>query len=154
MGPTTPGWRQVLEKSYQLTRVGWVTTTDMRLVTNLGNRPPIQRRSNAVADTDLQLKINWQKDGRRIDFETEPRFIQTNDNSMVYRNPNPKAKVLEVKMDDGTIQKFSTADDVRKWTICRRVCVVQKLPTQTSTRPRCSQFSKHKNNGAAVFLTL
>ena len=39
-------------------------------------------RCNAVADTDLRLEINWLKDGRRIDFDSEPRFIQTNDNSL------------------------------------------------------------------------
>ena len=39
-------------------------------------------RCNAVADTDLDLAINWLKDGRRIDFDSEPRFIQTNDNSL------------------------------------------------------------------------
>ena len=39
-------------------------------------------RCNAVTDPDLALTINWLKDGRRIDFETEPRFIKTNDNSL------------------------------------------------------------------------
>ena len=39
-------------------------------------------RCNAVADTDLRLEINWLKDGRRIDFDSQPRFIQTNDNSL------------------------------------------------------------------------
>ena len=34
-------------------------------------------RCNAVADTDLTLQINWLKDGRRIDFDSEQRFIQT-----------------------------------------------------------------------------
>ena len=33
-------------------------------------------RCNAVADTDLNLDINWLKDGRKIEFDTEPRFIQ------------------------------------------------------------------------------
>ena len=39
-------------------------------------------RCNAVADIGLELEINWLKDGRRIDFEVQPRFIRTNDNSL------------------------------------------------------------------------
>jgi len=39
-------------------------------------------RCNAVSDTDLTLHINWLKDGRIIDFDTEPRFIQSNDKSL------------------------------------------------------------------------
>ena len=39
-------------------------------------------RCNAVYDSDLILKIKWLKDGAPIDFEIEPRFIQSSDQSL------------------------------------------------------------------------
>ncbi|KAF2352093.1 Fibronectin type III [Trinorchestia longiramus] len=39
-------------------------------------------RCNAVADPDLNLSIDWLTDGKKIDFETEPRFIQQSDFSL------------------------------------------------------------------------
>ena len=39
-------------------------------------------RCNAVYDSDLRLKIKWLKDGELIDFDTEPRFVQSSDQSL------------------------------------------------------------------------
>jgi len=39
-------------------------------------------RCNAVYDSDLRLKIKWLKDRELIDFETEPRFVQSSDQSL------------------------------------------------------------------------
>ena len=39
-------------------------------------------RCNAVYDPDLQLQIKWLKDGEPIDFDVEPRFIQSSDQSL------------------------------------------------------------------------
>lgn len=39
-------------------------------------------RCNAVADSSLELEIKWLNDDEEIDFEGEPRFVRTNDNSL------------------------------------------------------------------------
>ncbi len=39
-------------------------------------------RCNAVYDSDLRLVIKWLKDGELIDFDVEPRFIQSSDQSL------------------------------------------------------------------------
>ncbi|XP_058814203.1 neuroglian isoform X1 [Topomyia yanbarensis] len=39
-------------------------------------------RCNAVADSSLGLTIEWLTDGVPIDFETQPRFVMTNDYSL------------------------------------------------------------------------
>ena len=75
-------------------------------------------RCNAVADTDLQLKINWQKDGRRIDFETEPRFIQTNDNSLTI------TKTTELDSGSYTCQAITELDEDKK----TATLIVQDVP--------------------------
>lgn len=43
---------------------------------------PATFRCNAVADSSLDLVIKWLSDGEEIDFENEPRFVRTNDNSL------------------------------------------------------------------------
>lgn len=43
---------------------------------------PATFRCNAVADSALDLQIKWLNDGEEIDFENEPRFLRTNDNSL------------------------------------------------------------------------
>jgi len=65
-------------------------------------------RCNAVADTDLDLQINWLKDGRRIDFDTEPRFIQTNDNSLTI------TKTTELDSGSYTCQALTELDEDRE----------------------------------------
>lgn len=61
-------------------------------------------RCNAVTDSDLELTINWLKDGRRIDFDTEPRFIQTNDNSLTI------TKTTELDSGSYTCQALTELD--------------------------------------------
>lgn len=39
-------------------------------------------RCNAVSDSSLELTIDWLNDGEPIDFESEPRFVKTNDFSL------------------------------------------------------------------------
>jgi neuronal cell adhesion molecule len=39
-------------------------------------------RCNAVSDPSLDMTIDWLNKGQPIDFEGEPRFIKTNDNSL------------------------------------------------------------------------
>ena len=39
-------------------------------------------RCSADYDSDLELEIKWLKDGEYIDFEIEPRFIQSSDKSL------------------------------------------------------------------------
>ena len=65
-------------------------------------------RCNAVADTDLDLEINWLKDGRQIDFDTEPRFIQTNDNSLTI------TKTTELDSGSYTCQAVTELDEDRQ----------------------------------------
>jgi len=65
-------------------------------------------RCNAVADTDLRLEINWLKDGRRIDFDSEPRFIQTNDNSLTI------TKTTELDSGSYTCQALTELDEDRQ----------------------------------------
>lgn len=43
---------------------------------------PATFRCNAIADSALELVIVWLKKGEEIDFENEPRFVRTNDNSL------------------------------------------------------------------------
>lgn len=39
-------------------------------------------RCNAISDQSLDLEIEWLNNNQTIDFEAEPRFIKTNDNSL------------------------------------------------------------------------
>lgn len=39
-------------------------------------------RCNAVSDTTLALSIDWLNNGEMIDFESEPRFVRSNDYSL------------------------------------------------------------------------
>ncbi|XP_071743212.1 neuroglian isoform X5 [Lepeophtheirus salmonis] len=39
-------------------------------------------RCNAVYDSELELDIHWLKNGKLIDFDIEPRFIQSSDQSL------------------------------------------------------------------------
>ncbi|KFB42062.1 AGAP000720-PA-like protein [Anopheles sinensis] len=40
-------------------------------------------RCNAIADSSLELTIEWLTKGELIDFESQPRFIRTSDNSLM-----------------------------------------------------------------------
>ncbi|XP_046752371.1 neuroglian-like [Diprion similis] len=39
-------------------------------------------RCIAVSDSSLKLRIDWLRSGKQIDFETESRFVKSNDNSL------------------------------------------------------------------------
>lgn len=39
-------------------------------------------RCNAVADSSLNLTIDWLHEGELIDFDQEPRFVQSQDSSL------------------------------------------------------------------------
>ncbi|XP_057339173.1 neuroglian isoform X3 [Microplitis mediator] len=39
-------------------------------------------RCNAITDSTLELEIEWLRNNNSIDFEIEPRFVQTSDNSL------------------------------------------------------------------------
>ena len=56
-------------------------------------------RCNAVYDSDLTLKIKWKKDGQLIDFDSEPRFVQSSDQSLTI------TKTTE--LDSGTYTCFA-----------------------------------------------
>lgn len=43
---------------------------------------PATFRCNAVSDSELGLNIDWLNDGEPIDFESEPRYVKTNDFSL------------------------------------------------------------------------
>lgn len=43
---------------------------------------PATFRCNAVSDSELSLAIDWLNDGEPIDFESEPRYVKTNDYSL------------------------------------------------------------------------
>ncbi|CAB0005124.1 unnamed protein product [Nesidiocoris tenuis] len=45
-------------------------------------------RCNAVSDSSLNLTIDWQNNGHLIDFESEPRFVKTNDFSLTITKTN------------------------------------------------------------------
>ena len=61
-----------------------------------------------MADTDLDLNFNCLKDGRRIDFDTEPRFIQTNDNSLTI------TKTTDLDSGSYTCQAITVLDEDRQ----------------------------------------
>lgn len=43
-------------------------------------------RCSAVADTTLTLSIDWLKNREKIAFESEPRFVHSNDYSLIIMN--------------------------------------------------------------------
>ena len=81
-------------------------------------------RCNAVTDTDLDLTINWLKDGRRIDFDTEPRFIQTNDNSLTI------TKTSELDSGSYTCQAITVLDQDQ----ASATLIVQDVPNPPQLR--------------------
>ena len=103
-------------------------------------------RCNAVADTNFTLLINWQKDGRRIDFETQPRFIQTNDSLTITKT---------IKLDSGnyTCQAITELDEDKKTT----TLIVQDVPNppnhlwvECSDKDAQVGWEPSEDNGAAI----
>ncbi|EAA45046.5 AGAP000720-PA [Anopheles gambiae str. PEST] len=59
-------------------------------------------RCNAIADSSLELTIEWLTKGEIIDFENQPRFIRTSDNSLMI------SKTIE--LDTGTYTCLARTD--------------------------------------------
>lgn len=51
-------------------------------------------RCNAVTDSTLELSIEWLNNGQLIDFDSEPRFVRSNDYSLSITKTN--------ELDSGT----------------------------------------------------
>ena len=60
-----------------------------------------------IEDMDLDRDIKWLKDGRRIDFDMEPPFIQTNHNSLII------TKTMEVDSGSYTYKAITVVDEHR-----------------------------------------
>jgi len=75
-------------------------------------------RCNAVSDSSLELSINWLKDGKLIDFDTEPRFIQSNDKSLSI------TKTFELDSGSYTCQAITELDEDKK----SATLIVQDVP--------------------------
>uniref|UniRef100_A0A0A9ZCK9 Neuroglian n=1 Tax=Lygus hesperus TaxID=30085 RepID=A0A0A9ZCK9_LYGHE len=79
-------------------------------------------RCNAVSDSSLNLTIDWQNNGHLIDFESEPRFVKTNDYSLTI------TKTTE--LDSGVYTCVaSTVLDVAK---AQATLIVQAVPNAPS----------------------
>uniref|UniRef100_A0A2P2I497 Neuroglian-like n=1 Tax=Hirondellea gigas TaxID=1518452 RepID=A0A2P2I497_9CRUS len=75
-------------------------------------------RCNAVADPGLSLSIDWLTDGKKIDFETEPRFIQQSDFSLSI------SKTTELDSGSYTCVASTELDEIRK----TATLIVQDVP--------------------------
>lgn len=74
-------------------------------------------RCNAVADPTLDLQIKWLSDGEEIDFETEPRFVRSNDNSLTISktselDSNTYTCVASTELDEARAQATLIVQDV------------------------------------------
>ncbi|XP_055709240.1 neuroglian isoform X1 [Phlebotomus papatasi] len=78
---------------------------------------PATFRCNAVADSSLDLSIEWLKDGEIIDFDSEPRFVKTNDNSLTISKTTELDSgiyicVAKTELDEARAQATLTVQDV------------------------------------------
>ncbi|XP_049962681.1 neuroglian [Schistocerca serialis cubense] len=74
-------------------------------------------RCNAVADNSLQLTVDWMKKGQLIDFEAEPRFIQSSDTSLtitkaIELDSGTYTCVARTELDEATASATLTVQDV------------------------------------------
>lgn len=81
-------------------------------------------RCNAVYDSDLRLRIKWLKDGELIDFETEPRFVQSSDQSLTI------TKTTELDSGTYTCLAESELDSAR----ASATLIVQDVPNPPALR--------------------
>jgi neuronal cell adhesion protein len=81
-------------------------------------------RCNAVYDSDLMLIIKWLKDGALIDFEIEPRFIQSSDQSLTI------TKTTELDSGTYTCLAESELDEARE----KATLIVQDVPNPPMLR--------------------
>uniref|UniRef100_U5EU82 Putative neuronal cell adhesion molecule n=1 Tax=Corethrella appendiculata TaxID=1370023 RepID=U5EU82_9DIPT len=78
---------------------------------------PATFRCNAVADSSLELTIDWLNDGEVIDFENQPRFVRTNDNSLTISKTNELDSgiytcVASTELDNATASATLIVQDV------------------------------------------
>lgn len=81
-------------------------------------------RCNAVYDSDLMLKVKWLKDGEQIDFDTEPRFVQSSDQSLTI------TKTTELDSGTYTCLAESELDSARE----SATLIVQDVPNPPALR--------------------
>ncbi|XP_031628790.1 neuroglian-like isoform X2 [Contarinia nasturtii] len=79
---------------------------------------PATFRCNAVADSSLDLNIKWLSDDEEIDFENEPRFVRTNDNSLTI------SKTSELDSGQYTCVASTDLDEAR----ASATLIVQDVP--------------------------
>ncbi|KAH8344677.1 hypothetical protein KR067_003077 [Drosophila pandora] len=75
-------------------------------------------RCNEAHDDTLDIQIDWRKDGQPIDFETQPRFVQTNDNSLTI------AKTMELDSGEYTCVARTRLDEAT----AKANLIVQDVP--------------------------
>lgn len=74
-------------------------------------------RCNAVTDSSLKLEINWLNNGEEINFDSEPRFVKTNDYSLTITKTTELDSgtytcVAKTELDEATAQATLTVQDV------------------------------------------
>lgn len=74
-------------------------------------------RCNAVSDTSLPLTIDWLSNGEPIDFEMEPRFVQSSDYSLMITKTTELDTgiytcVARTELDEAKAQATLTVQDV------------------------------------------
>ncbi|XP_075216737.1 neuroglian isoform X2 [Lycorma delicatula] len=74
-------------------------------------------RCNAVTDPSLKLTIDWLNNGQEINFDTEPRFVISNDFSLTITKTNELDSgtytcVAKTELDKATAQATLTVQDV------------------------------------------
>ncbi|XP_066590095.1 neuroglian isoform X2 [Prorops nasuta] len=74
-------------------------------------------RCNAVTDSSLTLQIDWLSNGEPIDFEMEPRFVQTSDSSLSITKTTELDSgiytcIAKTELDEAKAQATLTVQDV------------------------------------------
>ncbi|XP_017136257.1 neuroglian isoform X1 [Drosophila miranda] len=75
-------------------------------------------RCNEAHDGNLEIEIDWWKDGQPIDFEAQPRFVKTNDNSLTI------AKTMELDSGEYTCVARTRLDEAT----AKANLIVQDVP--------------------------
>lgn len=78
---------------------------------------PATFRCAAQKDDSLDLTIDWQRNGQIIDFESEPRFVRTNDYSLTITKTTELDSgvytcVASTRLDNATAQATLIVQDI------------------------------------------
>lgn len=78
---------------------------------------PATFRCSAQKDDSLDLFIDWQRNGQLIDFESEPRFVRTNDYSLTITKTNELDSgiytcIASTRLDNDTAQATLIVQDI------------------------------------------